>query len=839
MRQLGIALSSLLAAGFVGAVGLTAEVVAPRPAHSAERLTTFVGPLQLSVSIDELETFAETGQASGTLGLVLRSLNEPTQLRFRQGLQRSLKVNAETMARITYIPMVEQVIQSLGNAFTMPSGRNGFSALRSALILTAANKPDGWTAIDVMRQFPAEEIRLNIGYLRAVARELSTTLVSRDVAIDLILQEAQREAANEPAIDYAQLPDLSEPGPHGYTRDRFTFDIQATRATLQGLANRYPLRVDAYVPEGVSGPVPVVVFSHGFGGRLTDGQTVAEHLTSHGFAVLVPEHVGTTDTFRSGFLQGRSGDIMSPIEYASRQLDIIYMLDEFEQLAASDPDWANRLDLQNVGVMGASFGGLTSVTAAGASFSPSRLAPQCSQGLTQFNPAFLLQCHARFLPPTDYNFADPRIKAAFPQYPMGATLFGPSGMGDIQIPMLILAGSHDLLAPAVYEQIPMFSWLRSPHKYLALMVPGTHFSTSSPSNVAMIPPPLRGPDATIGRRYQRALSVAFFKTYLSGNSETSEYLPYLTSSYAQAISQPEMPIYVIQSLTPEQLAPAYGGIPPGAEQMQAEAIAQRPDRVLDDIQQTGLLRVGIRTDAAPLGYIDAEGRWAGYCFDLANQLASELARSLPASSDRPLGVDVIRLPSSSENPFELVQSGAVHMECGPNSIQTGATTVTFSEPFMVTGTQFLVTDAARSRINLSDLANGLAGVKTGVPERSRVEELVRDRYPRSTVVPFAGEGVTQNGVQAVTDGTIDTFANDGLLLLGELARQDAAAQTLTLVPSQPLSCDFYGLVLPSGDSAWRNTVNRFLRSETALDTRREWLSNFSGDALTTLDFCFR
>ena len=55
------------------------------------------------------------------------------------------------------------------------------------------------------------------------------------------------------------------------------------------------------------------------------------------------------------------------------------------------------------------------------------------------------------------------------------------------------------------------------------------------------------------------------------------------------------------------------------------------------------------------------------------------------------------------------------------------------------------------------------------------------------------------GVSAVVNGNIDAFASDGVLLSGELARQSLAPENYQLIPEEPLTCDFYGLILPVGD----------------------------------------
>jgi hypothetical protein len=124
-------------------IGVWGNLLGAAPALSAERLTTYVGPLQLSISVDALETYAKTGQASGNLRLFLRFLDAGAQAQLRRLLQHEMKADVALVSRVLGIPMAEQVLQSIGKTLQTDSGLNGFRAVRSALILSAANHPDG------------------------------------------------------------------------------------------------------------------------------------------------------------------------------------------------------------------------------------------------------------------------------------------------------------------------------------------------------------------------------------------------------------------------------------------------------------------------------------------------------------------------------------------------------------------------------------------------------------------------------------------------------------------------------------------------------------------------
>jgi predicted dienelactone hydrolase len=173
------------------------------------------------------------------------------------------------------------------------------------------------------------------------------------------------------------------------------------------------------------------------------------------------------------------------------------------------------------------------------------------------NISLLLQCRAIELLPKDYNLSDERVKAAIAINPVGSTIFGQSQFSEIKAPLMLVAGSDDTVAPALPEQIRPFTWLTTPNKYLVLIRDGTHFSTLAESERAIpLPPQVLGPGSDIAKDYMRALSVAFFETYIANNPD---YRVYLNASYAQYLSKYPIPLSLVQSLTEEQIKQATKG----------------------------------------------------------------------------------------------------------------------------------------------------------------------------------------------------------------------------------------------------------------------------------------
>jgi predicted dienelactone hydrolase len=164
-------------------------------------------------------------------------------------------------------------------------------------------------------------------------------------------------------------------------------------------------------------------------------------------------------------------------EFVDRPLDVSYVLDELERRNAAE--FGDRLNLQSVGVMGHSFGGYTVMALAGASIDFEHLEESCKNNLEYLDISLFLQCRALELPRQPYNFRDPRVAAVFAINPVNNSIFGDQGLSEIQIPILLAAGTYDPATPAVFEQVRSFRQLTTPNKYLAVLQGQAHVDFSN------------------------------------------------------------------------------------------------------------------------------------------------------------------------------------------------------------------------------------------------------------------------------------------------------------------------------------------------------------------------
>ena len=131
------------------------------------------GVLERSIAIDELEKFAETGQLSPQLMAYNHRLQlDAVQLeQIRTWLITPADLDKVAVAQFLYTEQGKFLLKQLTQVVQTPARRGGFSALRSALILAAANENDGGlTLLNVLRQYPTESVRINLDQGFAIAR---------------------------------------------------------------------------------------------------------------------------------------------------------------------------------------------------------------------------------------------------------------------------------------------------------------------------------------------------------------------------------------------------------------------------------------------------------------------------------------------------------------------------------------------------------------------------------------------------------------------------------------------------------------------------------------------
>ena len=137
-------------------------------------------------------------------------------------------------------------------------------------------------------------------------------------------------------------------------------------------------------PEGATGPVPVIIFSHGLGGGRAGAAYYANHLASHGYVVVNVQHPGSDVSIWNG-IRPDLGNVdqaalarvtADPMVTINRFLDIPFALDQLTAMNAADGPLKGRMDLARIGMSGHSFGAVTTQAMAGQIYPNGRSLPE-------------------------------------------------------------------------------------------------------------------------------------------------------------------------------------------------------------------------------------------------------------------------------------------------------------------------------------------------------------------------------------------------------------------------------------------------------------------------------
>lgn len=531
-------------------------VLAPKAVYSAEKVTFNYAPFgEFDISVDALELFAKEGKTTEDLALYDQFLTPQQLEQLRHLLRQRINIDPVTISKLLNRRISQDFLYQIGTIIQTHPESNGLYPLRAAIINATAS-PDGLTIINLIRHFPTEELYLNTEVIFDLLKQFQTEVTSLQQITDIMTNQAQVELLEQSKPDFSKLADLRQPGSYSVISQSLNVTIDDWRDTPQGLIKPYNLEFDAYLPQNLREKAPIVVISHGLAAEPSFIGYLGQHLASYGFAVLIPRHPGSDSRYMTAILNGKLRKEVAPLEFVNRSWDIKHLLDKVTELGTQRDSWANQVNPNQVGVIGISFGGYTSLTLAGAPLNFERLEQECPPKQANLNLSLLLQCQARFLPPDSYNLADNRVKAAIAISPTISTVLGVESLRQISIPTLLFASSEDILAPAIAEQIYPFTQLQTPDKYLALLVNTSHFAAegiASDIPYVKMPPSLIKAGEQSRESYFKSLTVAFMETHLRNNSD---YQPYLSSGYAQYLNQDQANLVFIHHLSLEQLESA-------------------------------------------------------------------------------------------------------------------------------------------------------------------------------------------------------------------------------------------------------------------------------------------
>jgi polar amino acid transport system substrate-binding protein/glutamate/aspartate transport system substrate-binding protein len=226
--------------------------------------------------------------------------------------------------------------------------------------------------------------------------------------------------------------------------------------------------------------------------------------------------------------------------------------------------------------------------------------------------------------------------------------------------------------------------------------------------------------------------------------------------------------------------------------------ATAQEGTLDKIKRTGVMTIGTRTGSPPFAYVNKSNEWVGFSIDLVEQLiVPALAKELgkPVKLEKKESTPPTRIPLLSSNAVDLI---AGTMTDTPERRQS----VDFSLTFFYTGAQLLVKKGSPIKG-----VNDLEGKRVAAQQGSTNARIIREKFPKVQLREFPDQPAA---FQALAQGQVDTYTNDGIQLYGLKAK--APKPDEWDVVGEFYSEEPYGMAMRKGDAAFKKVVDGALKA---------------------------
>ncbi len=292
--------------------------------------------------------------------------------------------------------------------------------------------------------------------------------------------------------------------------------IQADTEPLKVLLKRGEFvdhaRDDRKVPYKIYYPVehdlakmPVIVWSHGFGGNKDGAGFISRYIASHGYTIIHVTHAGSDSSIWEGKKE-HPWDVLkrTPLTREmtiARFKDIPFVLDQLTHWAVQNPEAGSAMDFSSIGMSGHSFGAMTTQAMAGQLF-------QDEDGALK-------------------SFADDRFTAGICYSPVPIRLLThespePHIYGPMKLPLFHMTGTKDdspLEGFDYLRRLAVYDYSGAKEKYLLINFDGDHMVYNG-TRGKLEDNPLR----PLHEAIIKTGSLAFWEAYLKHDEDAKRWL---------------------------------------------------------------------------------------------------------------------------------------------------------------------------------------------------------------------------------------------------------------------------------------------------------------------------
>jgi ABC-type amino acid transport substrate-binding protein len=256
--------------------------------------------------------------------------------------------------------------------------------------------------------------------------------------------------------------------------------------------------------------------------------------------------------------------------------------------------------------------------------------------------------------------------------------------------------------------------------------------------------------------------------------------------------------------------------------------AQELTGTLQQIKESGQIRIGYRVSEPPMSFLDKDGNPAGYSIDICKGIVTEVENKIGTN------VKVEYVPVTADGRFKALGDNKIDILCG-------STTKTLSRSELVDFTQLTFVTGA-SLMTLKDNkaidSAGFDGTKIGVVKATTtavaLANLIRETSTNAEVVLFNS---AKESIDALRKKKIDAFSSDQIVLIGLVLKEPDPMDFV--IRSEVFSFEPFALAVRRNDADFRLVADRVIselyRSRKILEIYNKWIGQFTRKRLPIFD----
>lgn len=220
---------------------------------------------------------------------------------------------------------------------------------------------------------------------------------------------------------------------------------------------------------------------------------------------------------------------------------------------------------------------------------------------------------------------------------------------------------------------------------------------------------------------------------------------------------------------------------------------------LDDIRKSGVIRGGIRADAAPFAYANDKNQPQGFMVELCAAVTQHMAQQLKMPNLR-----IEFLPVTTENRIDMIREGKIDLLCDSlTETLDRRALVDFSITTFVDGTSFAIRNDGPQ--DIQKMAGKKVGAIAGTLTEEELKKGLAAVHVNATIVPFTKP---QDAMAALEKGDIAAFFAGGAMLTALIKDHKDASRIL--LANTYLSIEPFAFAMKLGESDFRLAVDRAL-----------------------------